>query len=369
VNDHIRNELFVEDFHSPPTKADVIVVYYRTMAAKWPVCVDGLRENLDRINRIVVVNDEPWDSDTLDTLRGYAADLPITHWLDHPRPEGPWHGVGVSINQGMRLCTERYVLQTQAQQRLAPNYLQAHLRYAEPKTLLLAPVHQIHPWPDGPVVKSDFYLPLLEQSIALNRRWRTARNAATLVDREFHWQVGGQDEVYASLGYGNEDYDFGMRWLLAGGDIVWNLDTYSHAEFDPRPPRERTDKAVSPANWQRLILRGLEFYGGRLELFAVGLQERPMFFQVGHKRALDALADCYDLQWLPNESVAEVCYSDREPPLDHAVVAPQLHRILHSGGLATVHRPNTRDLGEIYAAAGFEVVVTPDRMDALKGAA
>ena len=107
-------------------KYDVVVAYYR-QEHNWPVVAWGLEQNAARINRVLVVNDEPW-SEFKPTLNGIPVVL-----LDHPH-DG--FGLTKSYNQGMREATTDFVLLTQGDEILVQDFFTQCIGALKDKSIL-----------------------------------------------------------------------------------------------------------------------------------------------------------------------------------------------------------------------------------------
>ncbi len=350
----------VLEFRRPPERIDVIVVYYNHLVY-WAECVRGLKVNAERIRKVYVVTDGPFDLDALASMQDEVVKQGFEptdfEWIDFDKKLV--HGAGRGLNEAQRKACTKYVLQTTARQRLEPGYVAKLLSHAKPQAMVLAPIHNISPWPDGPVVKMDYQLESLDWAINADRVWKCARNGGTLLDREFSLQLGGYEEQFGEIGYGLEDYEFALRWLYAGGTISWEVETYSVQEIDRRPVAERTEKHVKPEIFHLLNPAGVQYYNGRLRMFASPEAADLTAFNVGQTGMIDSWADCTSPEkWLAPRSLRD-CFvygPDRYmPPEEWADWLLALAPKFAPGGHLVIVAQDARAWEPLVEAAGLVV--------------
>ena len=101
-------------------KTDVVVVFYEHWKTL-PVCVEGLKDNLDRIEKVFFVVDGELDESDLNTLKDAVAGLPAQVVM-YPKNG---HGVARNLNRAAKeLVTTPYMLVTTAKQRMIPGYIE-----------------------------------------------------------------------------------------------------------------------------------------------------------------------------------------------------------------------------------------------------
>lgn len=220
-------------------KIDIICCYYRQIQYL-PFFAWGIEQNKDEIERVIIVNDEPWDDDEIvkimDTLP-----VPVT-LLDHDHAGEGTHGVARCFNQGLSRATTDYAFLTSFDQILTPGTLLDILDLASPSRMVLGRVDSIssstklEDLPDPTIIRKDMY-----DSHILKLRANPGmvcigswRNGHTLVDVDAHFEIGGFDERFVRWGYGLEDQDYAIRWLLEFGrhSIVWGDSSSWHFAGD-----------------------------------------------------------------------------------------------------------------------------------------
>lgn len=190
-------------------KLDVVVTYYQRPHF-WPLVSQGLLDNEEHIQRVIVVNDEEWTDETrlafIESGRVFPAFL-----LDHPH-DG--YGVAQSINQGIAAATTEHVLVIADDIILLPEALKKQFPGLAPETLVYGHQHEIDSehGPDTPLFlrRDDHVLGNLGTHPHL-----LARGSFFICHRLSHEALGGTDMRFRE--YGWEEYDYVVRWMYEYG--------------------------------------------------------------------------------------------------------------------------------------------------------
>jgi hypothetical protein len=203
-------------------RVDVVIDFYRK-EAMWPLVVWGLQHNTAHINRVIVVNDEPWGEwkPTLD-------DIPLV-LLDH---EHDGFGSHRCTNQGMREVETEYWAVCNADVIMMPGALEALCELAEPQAIVYPETHHIEEDTDmeeleaGPTLVelchqiSPYVMKYVRHEGGHARPyyhrqpWSRYRDLFTLEHASSSKELGGRTEW---RGYGYIDYDYGCRWAMKYG--------------------------------------------------------------------------------------------------------------------------------------------------------
>lgn len=337
-------------------KVDITVCFYR-QAHRAPFFWWGIEANKEHINRVFVVNDEPGSLDL-----GAPEGINVTY-LSHPH-EG--HGVGRCYNEGAALSTTDYILFLAFDVILAPGAVRKMLALANPDTMVLAPLDNISEYttltslPHPEVVLSDMEdrLGLWDRHHKQARVFLSARNGYTLVDRRAHNLLGGFDQEYCKLGYGLEDYDYGLRWVDEFGyDKIVRATSARSWHFAKLEDRKQPAQGCE----ERFSRRLGEHFGGRYKLVfneSENIYEDFLLFALirnkGEKeqRPMDAAADCVGLDWLLDGSASVIATEPRG--LDHLKLCRQK---LRPGGRLIL--PKGWDDGEVDKLGDVRTDITP----------
>ena len=194
---------------------DIVIDFYRK-GAHWPKVAFGLAQNIDHINRVIVVNDEPWTDEGRLLFWRDPIHLDPTKLLllDH---EHEGFGSARCVNEGMRAVETEYWMVLNADVMLGPDSLADTLALAAPRTI-------IYPFVDDiPVHFEDGF-----SSPFTGAPWRYYRDFCALEHTASSLVLGGRRE-FPSWGY--SDHDYGCRWalhfgldkVLHDGGTVYNL--------------------------------------------------------------------------------------------------------------------------------------------------
>lgn len=221
-----------------PAKVDVVIAYYR-QARHWPKVLWGLRRNAHYINKVIIVNDEPWSEEDYATVT--AEDLSIVK-LQHPH-DG--FGVCKSYNQGIKAATTEFVLLTSADVVLPPRLIAQKLLYAQPNTLVAGPCTHVEEDsdPSSPtVIRKDRFEALRHD--ADSRPWHYVRGVNRLLHRQAHLDMGGFDERFNEFNY--EDYDHTARWCAKYGlQSIQYCDAPVYHLGDPQHEATKAEKSYA----------------------------------------------------------------------------------------------------------------------------
>jgi GT2 family glycosyltransferase len=175
-------------------KMDVVVTYYRRPHLFHQV-VEGLINNREFIQRVIVVNDEPWTF--TNEPRWIRSSCPPVVLLDH---EHDGYGVVRSLNQGVAEATTDFVVNVSDDTVLAPQAIENMLPALAPKRLVYGRL-------DG--------VPL-HKAVEAGAPHRICTAAFYIFDREANNKIGGLDPYFAGT-YGWEEFDYCLRWMLEYG--------------------------------------------------------------------------------------------------------------------------------------------------------
>lgn len=229
-------------------KVDVIACYYR-QAHLAPFFFWGIHENIEEIGKLIIVNDEPWNDAELVQVMAHAGEIGVeTACLEHTH-KGT-HGVASSFNQGAAYSQNEYVFFTSFDQILTPGTLCEITDMASIQRMVLGRVDSISTstglddLPNPTIIRPDIYANSIEQikqGVLVVGCWR---NGHTLVHRPSHLRLGGFNEKFVEWGYGLEDQDYCIRWLIEYGldSILWG-DSNSWHFAGNRPSAEDPKKS------------------------------------------------------------------------------------------------------------------------------
>jgi GT2 family glycosyltransferase len=293
-------------------KVDVVISYYRQRDF-WPFVAWGLQQNAAHINRVLLVNDEPWDWEP--ALEG----LPLV-LLDHAH-DG--FGMTRSYNQGANAAETERILFSQGDLILTPDFLAKLL----PRSYVWSLIYPYVQYIEIPSKLSSRWEPsflskdwrsnagVVDEMRQKHRMFILGKGACFLVERAKYLALGGFDEGYAPLGPNSEDHDFAARWISAhgqdtlyiGGGEAWHLGD---------PPRERSlhKQARMPAYDSRARLAstlGVHFHH-RYILWA-GHDGSNYPFDLTRAAIAhfdggggDVRVDCLSLDWMPDASAVDL---------------------------------------------------------------
>jgi hypothetical protein len=282
-----------------------VVACYHDQLKYTPFFSWGMRENLDSINRIFIVCDGLWDAHEREYIE--------THF-----PKGKcellWHkkfahGVGPSFNQAARESSADYLYLMSFDQILPPGHLEKMLKQASPECLTIGHVDSIDEdtlLSDLPptVTRKDNITAKARNYRAMVRPWCYARNGCTIVHRETFRTLGGFDESFASIGYGLEDLEFGVRFCRRYGldSIVLSPARSWHFSSEAPTFEERHKKMPKPEAFALLALALGKLYNRKYVLFAEKMTARDAVL-ITHTRqkapGADVRLDCVEPDWIP----------------------------------------------------------------------
>ena len=221
-----------------PLKVDIVIDFYRKWR-HWPRVAWGLRENSAYINRVIVVNDEPWTSETKAQLRAEDVGAPL---LLRDHAHNGWGGARCT-NEGLHLVETEYWVALNADVVMSPSCLDDTLKLCAPQTIIYPFTDTIPPdtpfsmLDDPYVLKSDSFYDNQDMDVWLQRLpWLPWRDFCVIEHTaSSHYLTGRLD-----LGtHGDVDRIYGCRWALTFGleRILHDGGTaYNLGHFDPRPP-------------------------------------------------------------------------------------------------------------------------------------
>jgi len=211
-------------------KIDIVIPFYRKYH-DIPRTAWGLRQNLANINRVIIVNDELWTSDTKSIACTICYGLPLI-LLDHPH-EG--FGAHKCANQGLYMVETEYWSLLDADIVLTPGTIQRELEYAAPNKIVYPHVHDI---PQSTSTE-ELHSPKILRKYGYggthpdSKPWLRYRDCHTLEHTESSLALNGRSNF---PGYGFIDYDYGCRWALEYGieNIILGVgDAYDPGECKP----------------------------------------------------------------------------------------------------------------------------------------
>lgn len=258
---------------------DLICSFYKQMQYA-PYVFRGWAENREDFGAIYIVNDDLWTFKEQQALKALAAkhDL-FVELLEHRRPDGRWHGAGMSFNQGIAASDAEYFMLTSFDIVLPPDSVSLMREEAGPERIVIGLVHaidegvNIDDYPDFPIARRDLYEPIVAEIHAGVRKPYGSllfRNGHLLGHKPTHQMIGGFDEGYCPLGYGLEDCDYGIRMMTE-----FDRETavvYAHSEalhFAGEPGIKRADRQPDVGVYKRLNRAWLKYrqkYGEKLTL-------------------------------------------------------------------------------------------------------
>lgn len=196
-------------------KIDLVIPFFR-QEKFWPLVAHGILANADCINRVILVNDEPWIDPRRTAIeigvKGLTGFPPLV-FLDHARND---FGAHRCIRQGAAAVETEWWTHIDGDIILAPGALAKISSEPERGLMLCGLAHD---------VEDDITLDLLTPTPPIERRdrregmttagWQEARDLFIFSSREDYFEMGGHDIAYP--GYGCLDYDVAMRWLMHFG--------------------------------------------------------------------------------------------------------------------------------------------------------
>jgi hypothetical protein len=200
-------------------KVDLTVTFYRQEWA-WPLVAYGLEQNFEHINRVILVNDEEWNTSTVSPIMDlWKRSYPPLVMLSHTHNDFGSHRC---IYQGIEASETEYVAHIDGDIVLAPDSLARMFDDAAPEVLLCGLSHDVPkatkladlPHPHAP--RNDFRfeakhlkMPVIVQKMCM------ARDLYLVHRREDYFAIGGHTVAWP--GYGYLDYDVAMRWMMRFG--------------------------------------------------------------------------------------------------------------------------------------------------------
>jgi hypothetical protein len=263
-------------------KVDVVCCYYNQLRNA-EVVFRGWNANRDSIGTIFIVNDDMWAIHEEEHLFALARKHNLkVRFLEHPRPEGKWHGVGKSFNQGIQASESEYIFLTAFDQVLPLEAIQVSAEVAAPERVVLGEIHSIglDPLPeDYPcylMMRQDPYTALIEKIEAGELKiydCMVFHNGHMLLHKPTHERIGGFNELYCAIGYGLEDIDYCFKMLTEFDRetaVVYN-GSYSYSISLPEPGIKDPKKYPSPAAY--VVLN--RTYTKYLDAYNVPKEKRP----------------------------------------------------------------------------------------------
>lgn len=234
---------------------DVIACAYRNWD-KLPFFLWGLEKNAENVNSVTIVQDEI---------------APLPSLPSHVRglcQEHNGHGVGRAFNLAAKDATADFILTTSIDLIAAPESLAVFANEVSEGDLAVGQVQTIAEsttladLDSGPeIIRRDFYEPHIAELEAKGMQWRFARNGFTVYHRPTFVEIGGFDERFSPLGYGNEDYEIALRWQMARGldsiQYIWGAEAWHFG--DAEGGAANTKKIPSAANQALLTERIAEW--------------------------------------------------------------------------------------------------------------
>lgn len=223
---------------------DVVCCFYRQERFA-PFFFWGIRENREEISRVIIVNDEEWTERALRAILKEVQELGVPVLL-LAHPHRGTHGVARSLNQGLRRVQTEYAVLVAFDQIFQPGAIADLLDNAAPGRMVIGRVDGISertPFSALPdeveILRPDMQAGFIPELIARNGKnfdicaWRNGHN---LVHVQSHTDIGGFDERFVEWGYGLEDQEWCIRWLLrhGRGSIWWSTAATWHF-VDERP--------------------------------------------------------------------------------------------------------------------------------------
>ena len=231
-------------------KIDLVIPLFR-QDLLWPFVAQGLAANADAINRVILVNDEPWTAPQQAAfeiiVKSHPAFPPLL-LLDHPHSDFGGHRC---IRQGAESVETGWWAHIDGDIVLAPGALAKISSEPERGLMLCGLAHDVETIP----------LDLSAAEASIKRRdpregmttatWDTARDLFIFSHRDDYFAMGGHDLSFP--GYGNLDYDVAMRWMMHFGpesiEICTTAWSYHigglHPHHQSHPTNTTLFKAVS----------------------------------------------------------------------------------------------------------------------------
>jgi glycosyltransferase involved in cell wall biosynthesis len=246
-------------------KMDCAISFYRREHL-WGEVAEGLDLNRSYIERLIIVNDEPWEI-TPRGVKGVVA-LP-NRWetppmkytlLDHPHDD-PF-GASRSVNEGIAAATTEYVLHIDDDIVLAPQALEKLVPLLAPQRLIFGRVEN---WKEGIDVEQ-----YTEFGRACNVNIQGTDEPKNALDHLLHWCTGGffiaHRESHLSLGGWSEDFiergwqdiEYALRWILAYGPksvIVGTGGAWHMAPREEEPPRPEYNTEATGAVYEHVLAK------------------------------------------------------------------------------------------------------------------
>lgn len=340
-------------------RVDVVVAYHQPSHQRWWPAVEwGLRENLENIRKVWVVNDGPYEEGSTP-----STDLPVM-WLYHPKEE---FGLCKSLNMGVEASDTEHVLIIEGDEILAPGALATNLeqreegtllccekRYIEPVSLAVAPIEDFGPT----IIEEDHRKELLRympERVHNYRQWILCSGGHLLIHRATHEELGGFDEAY---GYGLHDYDYAARWMLLkgpasvryrAGGAVWHIGS------------GKGRKGPGDASWARFVKTLAPLFDHRFHL-ACGNKHEPNAVNVDFQYCwgADAYLDCEKLEWLEAGSanvIQHAHFLEHLPPQRAVAHLKAVYQKLAPGGRFLVECPDLEKCCKAYLEGRKEEIL------------
>lgn len=336
-------------------KVDVVIAYYQLDHEKyWSSVLWGLRQNIDHISRVFVVNDGPY---RMSKRAQPSYGVPIS-FLEHDK-DG--FGLCKSLNQGIEATATPYVLVIEGDEILAPGSLEKTLGLAQEKVLICANKEYLDPEviPVSEQPSIDAFIEhehRLKMSPQIGRQWKFCSGGHLLIDRKAHNQIGGFDTFYE---YGLHDFDYAARWMTVFGDssvrwtpdagYVWHIGSGKGRDFPSDAAEVHFAKALG------------KLYGGRYHLACGDKHDSSMVnADFGTCFGSDVKVECIKLDWIPDDSAQVIHHSHflEHMPGDTAINHLETcRRKLVDGGQLIIECPDMNKLCRAYLAGEKEVAL------------
>ena len=230
-------------------KLDIVMTHYHEDKL-WPFVCKGLIANKDYINKVIIVNDGPWE---------YT--LPIPNgieilFLDQVKNG---YGVGRAINKGVSFVTTPYFVILQGDFMLANNSLKKNIDCLDEESIIGGPFQDAEPQENGEIIIADHQDIRLVSNPPGPGIWKACRGGYLCLPTQGFRDIGGYDERYIEYGY--EDYDLAIRWFHKFGDDTIGLGAGNAYHLYPK---NKIEKVAGSSSFDLFVESLHKYRGGYL---------------------------------------------------------------------------------------------------------